>query len=96
MHRLVEPRCHRERRNAAADQALRAVQRNPRYLSAWRTLIVAQVESNRLGEARASQQQLLKRQPAFNVRGFLGSTAMNEELEARFSEGLLEAGAPAS
>lgn len=81
--------------DAAADQALRAVQRNPRYLPAWRTLIVAQVESDRLGDARASQQQLLRRQPAFTVRGFIGSTAMCDELEARFIEALLEAGAPA-
>jgi tetratricopeptide (TPR) repeat protein len=81
---------------AAADQALRSVQRNPRYLPAWRTLIVAQVESGRLGEARASQQQMLKRQPAFTVHNFIGSTALNEELEARFAEALLEAGAPAS
>jgi tetratricopeptide (TPR) repeat protein len=81
---------------AAADQALRAVQRNPRYLPAWRTLIVAQVESGRLGEARASQQQLLKRQPAFAVRSFIGSTALGEDLEARFAEALLEAGAPAA
>jgi adenylate cyclase len=51
---------------AAADLAQHCVQRNPRYLPAWRTLIVAQVECDRLGEARGSQQQLLKRQPAFN------------------------------
>lgn len=78
----------------AACTALQSVQRNPRYLPAWRTLIVAQVESGRLGEARASQQQLLRRQPAFTVRGFMGSTAMHDSLEARFAEALLEAGAP--
>lgn len=81
---------------AAAEMALRAVQRNPRYLPAWRTLIVAQVESGRLGEARGSQQQLLKRQPAFTVRNFVGSTALGEDLEARFAEALVEAGAPPS
>jgi class 3 adenylate cyclase/TolB-like protein len=81
---------------AAAEMAQHSVQRNPRYVPAWRTLVAAQVESNRLGEARASQQQLLKRQPAFTVRGFVGSTAMGEELEARFADALLAAGAPAS
>lgn len=80
---------------AAADLAQQAVQRNPRYLPAWRSLIVAQVECDRLGEAHASQQQLLKRQPAFTVRGFLGSTPFSEELEARFADALLQAGAPA-
>lgn len=79
---------------AAARTALQSVHRNPRYLPAWRTLIVAQVESGRLGEARASQQQMLKRQPAFTVRSFVGSTAMHDSLEARFAEALLEAGAP--
>ena len=81
---------------AAADMAQASVQRNPRYLPAWRTLVVAQVEGERLGEARRSQQQLLKRQPAFTVRGFVGSTTMGEELEARFADALLAAGAPAS
>jgi TolB-like protein/Tfp pilus assembly protein PilF len=81
---------------AAAQIAQQSVGRNPRFLPAWRTLIVAQVESARLGEAHASQQQLLKRQPAFTVRGFLGSTAMHEGLEARFADGLLSAGAPAA
>ena len=80
---------------AAVELAQQAVRRNPRYLPAWRSLIVAQVECDRLGEAHASQQQLLKRQPAFTVRGFVGSTPLGEELEARFAEGLLQAGAPA-
>jgi tetratricopeptide (TPR) repeat protein len=80
----------------AAESAQRCVLRNPRYLPAWRTLIAAQVESKRLGEARASQQQFLKRQPAFTVRSFLGSTAINESLEARLVQGLLQAGAPPS
>jgi TolB-like protein/Tfp pilus assembly protein PilF len=80
----------------AAESAQRCLLRNPRYLPAWRTLIAAQVESERLGEARASQQQLLKRQPAFTVRSFVGSTAMNEDLEGRIAQALLAAGAPAS
>lgn len=81
---------------AAADHATQALQRNPRYLPALRTLIVAQVESERLGEARASQQQLLRRQPAFTVRAFAGSTALGDELEARFVRALLQSGAPAA
>ena len=80
---------------AAAGLARACVQRNPRCLPAWRTLIVAQVECDRLGEARASQQQLLRRQPAFTVSSFLGSTALGEELEGRFADALLQAGAPA-
>jgi adenylate cyclase len=80
---------------AATDLAKQCVQRNPRYLPAWRTLVVAQVECERPAEARGSQQQLLRRQPAFTVRGFEGSTAMGEELEARYLEALLQAGAPA-
>ncbi|MBC5783958.1 adenylate/guanylate cyclase domain-containing protein [Ramlibacter sp. USB13] len=80
---------------AAAGLAQLAVQRNPRYLPAWRSLIVAQVECDRLGEAHASQQQLLKRLPAFTVRGFIGSTPLTDGLEARFADALLQAGAPA-
>jgi adenylate cyclase len=80
----------------AAEFAQLSLQRNPRYLPAWRTLIVAQVETDRLGEARANQQQLLKRQPAFTVGQFVGSTAMRDELEARFADALLQAGAPAA
>jgi len=81
---------------AAAEMAQHSVERNPRYVPAWRTLVVAQVESNRLGQARSSQQHLLKRQPAFTVRRFVGSTPMGEELEARFADALQAAGVPAS
>jgi class 3 adenylate cyclase len=79
---------------AAAQLAHAALQRNPRYVPAWRTLVVAQVESERLGEARASRQQLLKRQPAFTVSAFIGSTPLREDLEARFADALVQAGAP--
>ena len=60
----------------------------------WTTLIVAQVETERLGEARASQQQLLKRQPAFTVGNFLDATPLEEDLARRFADRLLSAGAP--
>lgn len=79
---------------AAIELARQSLERNPRYLPAWRTLIVAQVEGGHLGQARASQQQLLKRQPAFSVSGFVGSTPMIEHLEDRFVQALLQAGVP--
>ncbi|MBE7366942.1 adenylate/guanylate cyclase domain-containing protein [Ramlibacter pallidus] len=78
----------------AARLAQQSLDRNPRYLPAWHTLIVAQVESERLGEARGSQQQLLKRQPAFGVRSFLEATALGDELARRFADALLSAGTP--
>lgn len=79
---------------AAVPLAQRALQRNPRYVPAWRTLVVAQVESERLGEARASQQQLLKRQPAFSVHAFVRATPLGKDLGERFERALLRAGAP--
>jgi len=81
--------------DAAIALAQQSLQRNPRYLPAWRTLIVAQVEGERLGEARATQQRLMRRQPAFSVADFLATTAIADELAGRFAEGLLQAGAPA-
>lgn len=81
---------------AAAQMAQQAVRRNPRYASAWRTLVVAQVEGGRLGEAHASQQQLLKRQPAFTVRGFTQSATMDDALALRIARALLAAGSPES
>jgi class 3 adenylate cyclase/TolB-like protein len=80
--------------SAAAVLAQRSVQRNPRYLPAWRILVAAQAECERLGEARAAQQQLLRRQPAFSVKSFLGSTALREDLEARLARALVRAGVP--
>jgi adenylate cyclase len=80
--------------SGAAALAQQAVQRNPRYLPGWRVLIAAQVECERLGEARAAQQQLLKRQPAFTIRAFLGSTPLTEDLEVRFARSLTRAGVP--
>jgi adenylate cyclase len=81
--------------NAASILAQQALDRNPRYLPAWHTLIVAQVESERLGEARASQQRLIRRNPAFSVRAFLKSTHFEDELARRFSDAFRSAGAPA-
>lgn len=79
---------------AAIPLAQQSLARNPRYLPAWRTLVVAQVEAERLGEARATQQRLMRRQPAFSIAAFLAGTAMCDDLAARFAEGLLQAGTP--
>lgn len=79
---------------AAVHLARQSLERNPRYLNAWHTLIVAQVECERLGEARASQQQLMKRQPAFSVNGFLNATPLGEDLARRYADALLSSGVP--
>ena len=80
--------------SGAAALARQAVLRNPRYLPAWRVLVAAHVELESLGEARAAQQQMMKRQPAFNLKAFAGSSPMAEEQEARFSRALARAGVP--
>lgn len=74
--------------------ARQSLERNPRYLPAWQTLVVALVESERLGEARAGQQQLLKRQPTFSVAHFLDATLLSEDLARRFADALFAAGVP--
>ena len=79
---------------AAIAFAQQALQRNPRYMPAWRTLVAAQVEDERLGEARATQQRLLRRQPAFSVAGCLAAMPICDELAGRFANALLQAGAP--
>lgn len=79
---------------AAAALAEHSLQRNPRYLPAWRTLVAAQVDCNRLGEARSAQQRLLRRQPAFSVGSFLATTPIREDVAQRFAANLLRAGAP--
>lgn len=79
---------------AAAALAQQAVDRNPRYLPAWYALIVGQVESERLGEARASQQRLSRRQPSFTVAWFLKATYLDDALAARFAHAFTAAGAP--
>ena len=81
--------------DAAGRLAQQSLQRNPRYLPAWRTLVVAHVECERMGEARAGQQQLLKRLPAFSVANFLASNALCDALQDRFARALLRAGVPA-
>jgi hypothetical protein len=52
------------------------------------------VESDMMGEARASQQRLIRRQPAFTVSGFLAATPMREDLARRLGDAMLRAGAP--
>ena len=37
---------------------------------------------------------MMKRQPAFNLKAFAGSSPMGEEQEARFSRALARAGVP--
>ncbi|HEX2545482.1 MAG TPA: adenylate/guanylate cyclase domain-containing protein [Ramlibacter sp.] len=78
----------------AAQLAEQALQRNPRYLPAWRTLLAAQVDGERLGDARATQQRLLRRQPAFNVASFLAATPICDPLAQRLADNLLRAGVP--
>jgi class 3 adenylate cyclase/TolB-like protein len=80
---------------AAYALALHSVQRNPRYLPAWRTLVVAQVETDRLGEALAAQQKLLAKQPAFTVDAFIAAAPLDDDLARRYSDALVRAGAPA-
>ena len=80
---------------AAHGLAQQSVQRNPRYLPAWRTLVVAQVETDRLGEAHAALQRLMTKQPAFAVNAFLEASPLDGELANRYLEALLHAGAPA-
>jgi hypothetical protein len=79
----------------ATTLAQQSLERNPRYLPAWHTIVVAQVESERLGEARASQQRLIRRQPGFSVASFLAATRFEDQLAGRFADGLLAAGTPA-
>lgn len=78
----------------AAMLAQRALERNPRYLPAWHTLVVAQVESERLGEARATQQRLVRRQPSFTVDSFLARAMLPDDLARRFGDAMLSAGLP--
>jgi tetratricopeptide (TPR) repeat protein len=79
----------------ATTLAQQSLERNPRYLPAWQTMVVAQVESERLGEARASQQRLIRRQPTFSVASFLAATAFEDRLAGRFADSFLAAGVPA-
>jgi tetratricopeptide (TPR) repeat protein len=82
------------RAEAAYGLAQQAVERNPRYMPAWRSLLVAQVETGRLDEARATVPRLLTRQPAFTVNAFVAASPLDGELARRYADALLSAGAP--
>jgi adenylate cyclase len=82
------------RAEAAYALAQQSVERSPRYVPAWRTLLVAQVETGRLDEARATVPRLLTRQPAFTVNAFVAASPLDGELAHRYSDALLRAGAP--
>lgn len=79
---------------AAYGLAQQSVQRNPRYVPAWRSLLVSQVETGRLDEARATVPRLLTRQPAFTISAFLAASPLDGELARRYADALLRAGAP--
>ena len=51
--------------------------------------------TERLGEAKASLQRLIRRQPAFSVRTFLKATPFDDLLAGRFADAFTVAGAPA-
>jgi class 3 adenylate cyclase/TolB-like protein/Tfp pilus assembly protein PilF len=79
----------------ALDLAHRSLRANRMHTSTWRVLTVAQWQLGMHEEARESARQLLRLEPAFTVRGYLGHTP-----GAAFSIGkliadvLLKAGVP--
>jgi class 3 adenylate cyclase/TolB-like protein/Tfp pilus assembly protein PilF len=79
----------------ALDLARRSLRANRMHTSTWRVLTVAQWQLGMHEEARESARQLLRLEPAFTVRGYLGHTP-----GAAFSIGkliadvLLKAGVP--
>jgi tetratricopeptide (TPR) repeat protein len=82
------------------DQAITLAQRSLRlnrtHAHSWRILTIAQAESSRIPEARASLRELLKLQPDLTVRRYLSGQRPDDLQRRRFSEGLRAAGLPAS
>ena len=74
--------------------ALRAVERNPQYLPAWRTLVVAQVRGGRLADARRTAAKLALRAPAGPADGPASSLPACSDVAALFNDALREAGSP--
>lgn len=53
---------------ALAQRSLRA---NPRFASTWRAIVIAQVQLERLDDARASARALMRLEPALTASGYL-------------------------
>nr|WP_269117389.1 adenylate/guanylate cyclase domain-containing protein [Ramlibacter monticola] len=78
----------------AAASARRAVQRNPQYLPALRTLIVAQVLDGEVAEARRSTQRLAARRPVQASQVALQPLPACSRVADCFAEALQRAAAP--
>jgi TolB-like protein/DNA-binding SARP family transcriptional activator len=81
----------------AIECALRSLQENRTYTSAYRQLVIALVLAGRENEARASARRLLELEPGLTVAGFLrrypGNTSPHADL---FCDALTKAGIPIS
>ena len=74
--------------------ARRAVERNPHYLPAWRTLVVAQVLEGRLDEARHTAARLAARQPGSGTSSWAQPLPALSGVAALFAEALQQASPP--
>lgn len=79
---------------AAALLAERSLRRNPAYLPAMRTMVVAQVLCGDLPKARIGARRLLERQPAFEVPRLLAAWPAQPKMAQTFADALRQAGLP--
>ena len=81
----------------AIECALRSLQENRTYTSAYRQLVIALVLAGREHEARASARRLLELEPGLTVTGFLRRYPGNANSHAGlFCDALAKAGIPVS
>jgi len=79
----------------ASELADRALRRNPRHFSAHRTKVIALFGAGKLNLARSSAEELRRRDPQFNVSGYLEKhPASDYEIGRFWAKALRESGIP--
>jgi len=75
--------------------AQRSTQRNPQFLPAWRTLVVAQVRAGQAAQAQRTVQRWATREPHLSVAQAMAAWPAGGDVAQLLADGLRRAGVPA-
>ena len=84
-----------ERFEAAAELAKQSLKENAMHAAAWRTLVIALVQCDRIAEARQACERLMRLEPTLSLKSYEARLMLPEVAKARALNSLKIAGVPA-
>jgi tetratricopeptide (TPR) repeat protein len=83
-----------ERYEAAAELAQKSIHENAAHAAAWRTLVIALVQCQKIAEARIACARLMKVEPTLNLQAYASRLTLPETAKMRAIDALRIAGVP--